>query len=207
VQQICEEHRQRGQRVENLPLYRFFEFAQDEHGLHLWVGQVSYEEYLGLGVLRHLQAPLVLAVAAATEVGGQLVLERRSARVAQGVGLLHVKPSGHIHPPATPWQALQQEAWEELALQPAEIEQARLLALVRSHTANCVSLIYGLQTSLSWPALSGRHPVDAWESDELLGLGVDSPSLCRWLEQEGERSTGPCQATVERYLHWRYPPV
>ena len=204
VTQICEQHRLRGQRVENLPLYRFEWFSQGETGLHLRVSTTGYEDYLGLGLLGHAQAPLVLAVAATTEIEGRLVLERRSAQVAQGIGLLHVKPSGHIHPPASPWQALLQESLEELALEEHELENVLLLGLVRSGTANCVTFLFHLQTRLRWTEWSARTPVDAWESQELLGLATDPESLREWLAAPRELSTGPCYAAIWRYYQWRY---
>ncbi len=204
VTRHCQRLRDQGRRVENLQLYRFIDWKLDVSGLHLEVGQTHYEDYLGLSELSHPQAPLVLAVAAATEVEGRLVLERRSAKVAQGFGLLHVKPSGHVHPPSTPWQALLQEAWEELALQPEEVEQAQLIGLVRSLTANCISLIYQLRTTVCWSDWQSRTPVDAWESDELLGLPTDQASLLAWLAQPPEMSTGPGRAAVALYCQQRY---
>ena len=204
VQQVCRQHRERGQRVENLPLYRYLDFCIKPDGLHLEVARTSYEDYLGLGSLGHDQAPVVLAVCAATDIENHLVIERRSTQVAQGTGLLHVKPSGHIHPPATPWQALECEALEELALQPGEIKQASLLGLVRSHTANCVSLIYRMHTHLDWHTWRERTPIDAWEAEELFGLPVDQESLRSWLDSSSEKSTGPGHAAVLRYYQWRY---
>ncbi|MBT9587950.1 hypothetical protein IV102_31735 [bacterium] len=207
IQRVCRQHRDRGQRVENLPLYQYLHFHIDPNGLHLEVARTTYEDYLGLGVLNHAQAPLVLAVCAATEIEGQLVIERRSALVAQGRGLLHVKPSGHIHPPASPWQALECEALEELALQPHEIDQASLLGLVCSHTANCVSLVYRLHTPLDWKTWRKRTPIDSWEAEELFGLPSDQESLRGWLDASAESSAGPGHAAVLCFYEWRYGPT
>ena len=184
--EACHESLRRGRQVKNLPLYLIRDWSGDAQGLHFRLGLTCYEHYLGLSLVAKEQAPLVLAVAATTEIEGRIVLERRSQAVAQGMGLTHVKPSGHIHPPQTPWQALLAEAWEELALQPEEILEPQCLGLVQSLTANCYCLIYTAKTTLSWQEWSSRQPQDAWEAEELSGLPVDLPSLDAWLERPEE---------------------
>ena len=183
------------------------DWSAAEQGLHLDLGLTCYQDYLGLSLCAREEAPLVLAVAAATEIEGRIVLERRSQAVAQGMGMLHVKPSGHVHPPHTPWQALLAEAWEELALRPEELQDARCLGLVQSLTANCLCLIYTARTSLSWEEWSLRQPEDAWEAEELSGLPVDRASLDAWLQTSEELATGPGLAAVRLYRHFRYPAV
>lgn len=206
VARICADYRRRGKRVENLPIYHFLGWRLGRDGLHLSVSTSFYEDYLGLGELGHPAAPTALAISAATEVDGRLVIERRSAQVTHGRGLLHVKPSGHVQPPDSPWQALQREAWEELALHPHELSQPLCLGLVRSLTANCVCLVYRLATHLSWTEWRSRTPQDAWESTEIFGLGADEASLSRWLEASAPQATGPGHAAVLRYFQHRYQP-
>lgn len=206
VSEVCQQFRQRGQRVENLPIYHFLDWRLEADGLHLSVSRSWYEDYLGLGELNHPAAPIALAVSAATEVEGRLVIERRSGQVSHGRGLLHVKPSGHVQPPDSPWQAVQREAWEELALRPHELQRPLCLGLVRSLTANCVTLVYRLNVGLSWSEWSARAPQDAWESSEILALPSDRASLCDWLHEAGPRTTGPGHAAVLRYFQHRYSP-
>lgn len=205
--QACRESSRRGRHVKNLPLYRILDWSGDAGQLSFRLGWTCYQDYLGLSLCAPEEAPMVLAVAAATEIEGRIVLERRSQAVAQGMGLLHVKPSGHIHPPQTPWQALLAEAWEELALKPEEVLDAHCLGLVQSLTANCYCLIYTAQTRLSWDEWSRRQPEDAWEAEELSGLAMDRSSLDEWLARPEELSTGPGLAAVRLYRDFKYPAV
>ncbi|MBX3170817.1 MAG: NUDIX hydrolase [Candidatus Eremiobacteraeota bacterium] len=205
--EACRVSTQCGRQVMNLPLYQILGWTGDERQLGFRLGWTCYHDYLGLSLCAKEQAPLVLAVAAATEIEGRIVLERRSQAVAQGMGLLHVKPSGHIHPPQTPWQALLAEAWEELALRPEEMQEAHCLGLVQSLTANCYCLIYTATTSLGWDEWSRRRPEDAWEAEEFSGLAIDRESLDEWLSQSEELATGPGLAAVRLYRDFKYPAV
>lgn len=207
IEQLCREARSQGQQIENLPLYRLLHWRAEGRQLHFDLGLTCYQDYLGMSRLGLPHAPTVLAVAGTTEIEGRIVLERRSGAVAQGAGLLHVKPSGHIHPPQTAWQALLAETWEELAVQPEELSQALCLGLVQSLTANCACLIYTARTDLSWSEWSARRPQDAWEAEELLGLPSDRASLDEWLARPATLSTGPGQAAVRIYREWRYGPT
>ena len=203
--EACRDSLRRGRQVKNLPLYRVLDWSGSERGLHFRLGWTCYEDYLGLSLTAKEEAPLVLAVAATTESEGRIVLEQRSQAVAQGMGLLHVKPSGHIHPPQTPWQAVLAEAWEELALQSEEVQEGLCLGLVQSLTANCLCLIYTIKTGLRGDEWSLRQPEDAWEADELIGLAGDRSTLEEWLAGPPERSTGPGLAAVRLYRDFKYP--
>jgi 8-oxo-dGTP pyrophosphatase MutT (NUDIX family) len=203
--EACRDSLERGRQVKNLPLYLVRDWSGDSLALRFQLGLTCYGDYLGLSLCAKEQAPLVLAVAAVTEIEGQIVLERRSQAVAQGMGLLHVKPSGHVHPPQSPWQALLAEAWEELALRPEEIHDELCLGLVQSLTANCLCLVYRLKTNLSWEEWSSRRPEDAWEAEELSPLSCDHESLDEWLTRPEELATGPGLAAVRLYRDFRYP--
>lgn len=207
IEQLCREARAQGQHVENLPLYRLLDWRFEQQQLQFELGQTCYQDYLGMSRLGLAEAPTVLAVAGTTEIEGRIVLERRSSAVAQGAGLMHVKPSGHIHPPQTAWQALLAETWEELAVRPDELSQALCLGLVQSLSANCACLIYTARTELNWSEWSSRRPQDAWEADELVGLDSDPASLDEWLARPAALSTGPGQAAVRFYREWRYGPA
>jgi hypothetical protein len=206
AQEACREAIRRGRQVKNLPLYHIFDWRAGEQ-LEFRLGLTCYEDYLGLSMVSKEHSPTVLAVAAATEIEGRIVLEKRSQAVAQGMGLLHVKPSGHVHPPQSPWQALLAEAWEELALRPEELLEGLCLGLVQSLTANCYCLIYAARTALSWDEWKLRQPEDAWEAEELSGLSKERSSLDEWLARSAELSTGPGLAAVRLYREFLYGPT
>ncbi|MFN8610536.1 MAG: hypothetical protein U0931_23555 [Vulcanimicrobiota bacterium] len=205
--QACLEAISQGRHVENLPMYHLLDWRGGPAGLSFRLGLTDYENYLGLSLVAKEHSPTVLAVAATTEIDGRIVIEKRSQAVAQGMGLMHVKPSGHVHPPQSPWQALLAEAWEELALRPEEIFEPQCLGLVQSLTANCFCLIYKLSTQLSWEDWKLRQPVDAWEADELFGLPIHQASLDEWLTRPAQLSTGPGLAAVRLYREWLYGPL
>ncbi|MBS2040408.1 NUDIX hydrolase [bacterium] len=204
AQQACRLAVSQGRQVKNLPLYHLLGWQQLSGRLRFQLGLTCYEDYLGLSLVAKDSSPTVLAVAAATEIEGRIVLERRSQAVAQGMGLMHVKPSGHVHPPHSPWQALLAEAWEELALKPEEVVDGQCLGLVQSLTANCYCLIYKLRTRLQWDEWRQRQPEDAWEADELFGLSQERASLDEWLARPAELSTGPGLAAVRLYRESLY---
>lgn len=187
----CQQARKQGHKVEPLPLYRTLTVAADSSGLRFGTGLCNYEHHLGMSALGIEQPAVVpLAVAAATMTDCGWVLEKRSARVAQGVGLLHVKPSGYIHPPATPWQALLQEAEEELALSASELQDPEVIGLIRNRTSECWGLVYRWHTPVRFPDLLRRRRIDDWESQELLALEFDPDELTDWLIHSFEKVTG-----------------
>lgn len=185
----CDRARGEGRKLVNLPLYRYLGHTQRDGRLDFRLAATDFEEYFGLELAGYAQAPVVLTVAGATIVEGRVVMERRSQQVAQRPGWRHVKPSGHIHPPQTPYQAYLAELEEELGIQEHELREPRFLGLVRSLTANCICVIYRAETSLSMKELTARKPVDAWEADSLM--------LVEPHEMEGQSEvTGPALATL-----------
>lgn len=196
IQARCDGWRAEGRKVVNGPLYRVLSWTATSHRLDIAVGPTFYEEYVGLNS-RAIEA---LTVSSATAAGDQLVLERRSQKVAEGRGMLHVKPSGHVHPPQEPWQAMLAEYEEELAILPAEVEEPVCLGLVRSLSANCYSLIYALRVRAPLEELKQRSAVDAWEHEELQGLECRPETLRQWpVDVYPHRVTGPGHATVLLY--------
>ena len=197
VAALCNQERQRGQHIENLPLYRVLHWEVCGARLNLQLGQAMYEQYLGMSRLPGAPKRVIepLTIAAACEVEDCLVIERRSATVAIGQGMLHVKPSGHVHPPDTVWQAVLAEAAEELALEPDELLEPTCLGWVRSLTASCYCLLYHFRTPLGWSELLARRPRDAWEHEELLALPIDPEGIASWLSSDANIA-GPGRATV-----------
>jgi hypothetical protein len=197
IRRRCQQMRSEGRRVENLPLYRVLNWTAEAGGLDLWVGPSCYEEYVGLPRSEGSRAPESLTVSAASQIDQHLVLELRSQQVAEGRGMVHVKPSGQVHPPNGPWEALLEEYWEELAILPDEIERAVCLGLVRSLSANCYSVIYGVTLGGTIADLLKRSPVEAWEHEQLSSLRCSPDSLRNWLVAVYPQAiTGPGHASV-----------
>lgn len=195
VAEICQARRDLGQVVENHLLYRVRSMAWRERALELRAETMTYEEYLGLSGMGECQG-LSLVVSAATRLRDGWVLEQRSGRVAEGAGLLHVKPSGHVHPPEEPWQGVLREAHEELALRPEEVQKGRWLGVIRSRVAQCLSMVYMLSSSLSVDEIRQRPRDDAWESDELSGLRLSPEEESEWLLRERHTITGIGHGTL-----------
>lgn len=194
----CSKARELGRRVEQNPLRRYLAWSYASGALSVQSGDVDYEAYFGLSHRSDLgESPVVVTIAAATEVEGNLVLEKRGQQVAQGPGLIHVKPSGHVHPHQTAWQAVQTELQEELGISPSEIQDAFWMGLVRSSTAPVVTLLFSLRTSVRWDDMLSRSPVDAWEHEQLMPLRIDPEVMHDWLlDNFREGTTGPGHASV-----------
>lgn len=191
VAEYCRKARREGRKVEPLPLYRTVQIQGSEAQLHVEAGVCNYEQYLGLGGLRIAEPQAVsLAIAGVTLSDRGWILEKRSSRVAEGTGLLHVKPSGHVHPPQSPWQAVIMEAEEELALVAKELEDAMCIGVIRGKTAPCWGLIYTMNTPVAFSDILRRSRIDDWESQELLTIPSDGASLSDWLVDNYERVTG-----------------
>lgn len=195
IREHCEQRRQSGQKVENHRLYRVESMGPKEGRLCLRAGVMDYEEYLGMSALGVRQG-LSLVISVATRLPDGWVLEQRSARVAEGRGLWHVKPSGHVHPPESPWQGALREAREELGLEPYELSAATWLGVIRSRAAQCLAVIYAMESPVSLDAVRARQPEDSWESDRLFPLPEQDRDLGHWLLQARERMTGIGHGTL-----------
>lgn len=195
IAEHCEQRRQRGQKVENHRLYRVESMARVEAGLCLRAGVMGYEEYLGMSALGVRQG-LSLVVSVATRLPDGWALEQRSAQVAAGTGLWHVKPSGHVHPPESPWQGVVREAREELALEPGELTAGSWLGVIRSRAAECLAVVYSLESPVSLDEIRSRQPEDSWECDRLFALPIWGDDLGPWLLEARERLTGIGHGTL-----------
>ena len=204
VSRACAQLREAGRRVEQNPLHLFLDWSFFQGQLVVKTGNTDYEYYLASSSLQLRVPPaVVLCVAAITEVEGGLVVQERSAQVAQGAGMLHVVPSGHVHPntPGDPrqsaWRAVVQEAKEELDLDSWELKDPLCLGLVKSSTAPVVVLIYRLRIELNWHEVSKRQPTDSWEHANLELLSLEETAMEEWLVKNfSARATGPGHAAV-----------
>lgn len=118
--------------------------------------------------------PLALC-AALIAPGGELVLTRRSGRVAEGAGLLHVV-GGHLDPTRHllaarphPTVAMRCELEEELGLTGSDLADGRLLGLVEHPASGKPELLYRWRLRLGETELRERaaRAVDRFEADAL----------------------------------------
>lgn len=194
----AEAMRARGLKVENHPLYCFHGCTCSPAMLLLKLGHCEYEQYLSLNRLHRDwgERADALGLAVALEAPEGFVLEERSQEVAEAPGLLHVKPSGHAHPPETLLEAVHKEAGEELGLDPKELSDLVSLGLVRIEGTDKVIAIYSGRTAVSLEEITGRTRADGWESERLLTAPADAEGLSRWLVEQGERMTAAGHAAL-----------
>lgn len=196
VADYCAQKRQLGQRVDDSPLYRVTGYSLTDT-LVLRCEDWTYEQYLGLsGLNDEINAGQSLVVSMATRLRDGWVLESRSQQVAEGRGLLHVKPSGHIHPPEDGWSACLREAEEELALKPEELTGATLTGLVQSKVTRCLALTFCSQSELSLSDIEQRVQADAWEAESLLCVEDTPDGLALWLAEHRLDMAGIGHATL-----------
>jgi hypothetical protein len=192
VEQRWRQGQAQGRQLERLPLYRLLEWQARGSNLHLRSGVGDYAQYLGLSSAEVTS----YTVAGATLTNEGWVLEQRSQAVAEGQGLWHVKPSGHVHPPHDAWAAVLWESEEELGLQPDELQQPRCLGMVCSRATPCWALCYSLETPVAFEEICRRPKRDAWESTRLFTLPAEPDHLQDWLLQNFEAITGIGHATL-----------
>lgn len=187
------ELRARGLRVEALPLYRYMGCTCSPRRLLLKLGHCDYEQYLGLNRTHRdwtdeegnpLRAD-ALGLAVVLECPDGAVAEQRSDLVAEASGLVHVKPSGHAHPPQGLPEAVVEEAEAELGLAAGEIQDLRCLGLVRvAGTDKCIA-VYRAHTEVPLAEMLERPRSEGWESTRLFALSLDADPLARLLGGDG----------------------
>lgn len=185
----CEERRREGQTVTANPIYRLHSWTVGPK-LELEVGRGDYSQVVGTKAHREwgIKAE-VLAVCCVLECPQGFVIEKRSQKVAAVPGLMHIAPSGSLQPPATPWETLLQEASEELALEPAELENPCCLGLLHVEPVGVYQLICTARTSVSLDEMCRRERSGAWEQDGLLCAPSEPQGLATWLAERGESLT------------------
>ena len=147
-----------------------------------------------------------LAVAAAVFTSDQrLVLLRRSARVAELPGWIHVA-AGHLDPQAhrrsgrpDPTVAILAELREELGLQTSELHAGMLLALVQSKDNGKPELLYRFDATVSCRELSERSAgcESRDETDQLLFAPIEPAAFLNWCEPHRQRLTVPTCALLQ----------
>ena len=149
--------------------------------------------------------PLALC-AALSSADGQLLLQERSAKVAEGAGLLHV-PGGHLEPPrhrghgqSAAWRAMGEELREELNLEAADLDEGRLLGLGENTENGKPELLFRFHCRLSADQIRRRASgaEDAYEYRDL--LFVPLAELATWRAENEKRLAVPSQALLSRLL-------
>lgn len=196
--------RDRGLRVEALPLYRYAGCTCSPRKLLLKLGHTDYEQYLGLNRLHRDWAEAggpdlradALGLATVLECPDGIVVEKRSLQVAEAPGLVHVKPSGHAHPPQGLTQAVLEEATAELGLAAAEVLDLHCLGLVRIAKSDKVIAIYRARTEVTLAEMQSRARPEEWESESVYALPLDAEALARQLTQAGDELTAAGHAAL-----------
>ncbi len=147
------------------------------HWLHSAGRQAAIEAEHGAGSACR---PLALCAAVFTATGS-LIVQRRSDRVAEGAGMLHV-PGGHLDPDRhrlnglpDPQLAMLCELNEELGLEGDELLDGRLLGLIENLENGKPELLYRWRTELEEGEIQIRAAaaLDRFEAVELLFLTAD----------------------------------
>lgn len=196
--------RDRGLRVEPLPLYRYLGCTCSPRKLLLKLGHTDYEQYLGLNRLHRDWAEAggadlradALGLATVLECPDGVVVEKRSQQVAEAAGLLHVKPSGHAHPPQGLKEAVLEEAEAELGLAAEEVQDLRCLGHVRVAGTDKVIVIYRARTDVPLAEMRARARSEEWESERLDALPLDPEALARQLAESGDELTAAGHAAL-----------
>jgi 8-oxo-dGTP pyrophosphatase MutT (NUDIX family) len=192
------------------PVAQLLSFEARDDRLTLRLGRSRYSHWLhSAGRQTEVEArhgagsacrPLALCAAVLTPQG-RLIVQRRSDRVAEGAGLLHV-PGGHLDPDRhrlhglpDPRVAMLCELREELGLEVGELREGRLLGLIENRENGKPELLYRWRTPLEEAEIRERAAVaeDSFEADELLFLAADD----NWSERPDLQVAVPSRALRE----------
>ncbi len=147
--------------------------------------------------------------AAVISADDRLLLQERSAEVAEGAGLLHV-PGGHPDPSrdlrdGLPdlFAAMEAELREELALGPEDLDQGRVLAIIENMDNGKPELLFLYRSKLSSEEIAARSMGgrDIYEYDSLYFLPAESEKLADFLAENEERLAVPSRALFHFLVH------
>jgi ADP-ribose pyrophosphatase YjhB (NUDIX family) len=192
----------------SLPLlYRLDGVDLDQTGLVIRTSETDYAEHLLTNVehpeWRLERGPGVMAeaigVSAVVQTSdGHVVLGRRSPRTHEGVGALHVIPSGHPHPPQTIRDALYAELRDELGLRPDELSDEVVTGVARALpsgkpeiTARFVARVSLVEVFDRWTSAEER-----WEFDSLESLAWRPDAIETWLHNNVSTIVAPGHAAL-----------
>lgn len=143
--------------------------------------------------------------AAIVSADGKILLQERSAEVAEGAGLLHV-PGGHPDPGRDMrddlpdlFGAMEAEIEEELALKPSDLDEGRILALIENVENGKPELLFRYECTLSSEQIASRSILgrDIYEYDCLWFIPSDPVKLEAFLAENEKRLAVPSQALLK----------
>ncbi len=158
-----------GRRYRCRPVYRLLGW-QPGRVLRLYCGPLDFRQHLGVSQFFPewgLKSGVLTFICVAWCPEG-VVLERRSPEVAECPAHLHCAPAGHIHPPHHLFEALLEEASEELGLESGEVVSSECLGLIEICNTGGYGLMCHLLTTVPFPQLLSRERSGSWEQSELI---------------------------------------
>jgi len=199
--------RKRGVRLFDGGLFQLEDLREEAGRLHLVLARSSYRRWTfaaGRKDAAWISRPLACC-AALLSADGKLLLQERSAEVAEGAGLLHV-PGGHPDPrrdllggQPDLFGAMEAELREELAIAPDDLHDGRILALVENAENGKPELLFFYRTPLDATALAEKahEGVDRYEYDSLRFIAAEPESIAEFLAKNGKRLAVPSRALLE----------
>jgi len=199
---------EQGIRLHDGALFNLEDACCDTGRLHLSLSRTRYRRWTysaGRKEAAWISRPLACC-AALISSDGKLLLQERSAEVAEGPGLLHV-PGGHPDPErdlrgGRPdlFVAMEAELHEELGLLASDLGEGRILGLVENLENGKPELLFRYETGLGSEEIAARAEDgrDAYEFATLRFLSADSESLALYLADKKKRLAVPSQALLSK---------
>lgn len=183
-----EEAEARGIRLYNGELARLSTWRSSQAALHLELGMTCYRDFVGTNLRQaartvslgqdHLADPLGVSMLLITH-DGYLVLGLRNRRVAHFAGWIHMiggmveRQDENDDGSFALFSAIFREASEELMIESHELEQARVIGLVRDQSILQPELVFEASLSMSRDELQSRF--DALMNGSTVPGGGSSP--------------------------------
>lgn len=190
------------------PLCRLLAWSMRDGCLDLWFGPTDYREFVGTNVRhpeiarRHGRAYLSNATGVCVAVistNDRTLLQRRSERVFENPGFLHVlggnlEPSDAADPDvAAPFAAAYRELMEELSIDPGQIAELFCLGLIEDSRTLKPELLIEARLRLSVDQL---HGTDHHEFSELLVLDMEPSVIASFLAAHADQLVPGGQACL-----------
>ena len=186
-----------GRHLHDSPLYRLTSFEEQDGDLVFGLGLTGYKEYQGTNVRQpqwaldnpgSKMANALALCAIAVTCDGRILLQARSECVGEYPDFWHVTPSGHLHPPQSPSDALMAELHEELDVSPGEVVGHVLVTgLVMNKAVSKPELTLLLRLGSDSQEVLSRTPQDSWEFHRLEPLEWEADVVAGWLRENHRR--------------------
>ena len=145
-----------------------------------------------------------LAVSCLIRCQDGYLIEKRSEKVAALPGRFHLCPAGSMVPDQHPLDTVEQEAWEELGLQPSELLDLRCLGLVYGEEVGVFQLVCLARIECGLADLEARDCSGSWERSELIAAPMEAEALACWILEYKEKLTvaGRSGLVMEGMRRW-----